>query len=368
MKNEIKRIIISIGMMLSGIIFILGVNNVDTNAALEKGDRQQELVTEKTMKAEKTVETANTIKMASTGKVVKRKGWYTAKSGRKYYYKSDGTPVKNRSYRINGNLYLFSKSGILCTNPGFKTLNGKKYYLKKNGTLAVGYLKIGDDYYYFSKTGVMYRDRWAYARGYKFYFGKDGKRLTDVDEVLGKRSSYYITVNKNTNIVTVYAQDGNKGYTIPVKSFVCSTGDSTPLGTFYTPYRYRWLTLVGPCWGQWCTQIYGNYLFHSVCYNSWNDNNSLDVAEYNKLGTTCSHGCIRLKAGDAKWIYDNCALNTKVTIFSSNEKGPFPKPTVEQLTEGHTWDPTDPDMKYKCKQSGCNHYGKLVPCDMQHLY
>lgn len=353
MNNKIKKIIILGGMLLSGILFVLGFTNAD--ATIKKKDNQQEIKTEKTVKAEKTVETAKTVEKAKTGKAVKRKGWYTAKSGRKYYYKSDGTPVKNRAYRINGNLYLFSKSGILCTKPGFKTLNGKRYYLRKNGTLAVGYRKIGDDYYYFSKTGVMYKNRWAYARGYKFYFGKNGKRLTDVDAVLGKRSSYSIEVNKTKNTVTVYAKDGSKGYTIPVKTFVCSTGDSTPTGVFSTPYKYRWLGLVGPCWGQWCTQIQGNYLFHSECYTEPNDNNSLDVAEYNKIGTTCSHGCIRLRAGDAKWIYDNCSLGTKVTIFSSNKNGPFPKPTEKKLKSWHTWDPTDPDMMYKCRQSGCRH-------------
>ena len=58
---------------------------------------------------------------------------------------------------------------------------------------------------------------------------------------------------------------------------------------------------------------------------------------------------IRLKAGDAKWIYDNCDLGTKVTIFESNKSGPFPKPTSVQLDYSHTWDPTDPTMAYKCR-------------------
>ena len=63
---------------------------------------------------------------------------------------------------------------------------------------------------------------------------------------------------------------------------------------------------------------------------------------------------IRLKAGDAKWIYDNCDLGTKVTIFESNKSGPFPKPTSVQLDYSHTWDPTDPTMVYKCRENGCH--------------
>ncbi len=49
----------------------------------------------------------------------------------------------------------------------------------------------------------MYRSKWAYANGYKFYFNRGGKRLTDVDKILGKQDSYEIKVNKTTNVVTV---------------------------------------------------------------------------------------------------------------------------------------------------------------------
>jgi lipoprotein-anchoring transpeptidase ErfK/SrfK len=200
----------------------------------------------------------------------------------------------------------------------------------------------------------MYKKKWAYANGYKFYFGKDGKRVVDVDSIIGKQDSYEIIVNKYSEIVTVYAKDGDKGYIIPVKAFICSPGASTPLGTFYTPRKYRWHELMGPCWGQWVTPIYEGYLFHSVYYNSYNDNNTLSVSAYNNLGTTCSHGCVRLTSGDAKWIYDNCEVGTKVTIINKSGADPFPKPTAYTLPSWHTWDPTDPNMYYKCKEKGCH--------------
>ena len=217
-----------------------------------------------------------------------------------------------------------------------------------------GYQYINGSYYYFSSNGVMLKNGWAYAKGYKFYFGADGKRLEDVSSILGKQSSYVIKVNKQTNTVTVYAKDATYGYIIPVKAFICSTGSATPTGTFYTPAKYRWHTLMGPCWGQWCTRITGGVLFHSVYYNSENNNTSLSVSAYNKLGTTCSHGCVRLTAGDAKWIYDNCSLGTKVIIYSSSDAGPFPKPTASKLPSWHTWDPTDPNVQYKCESKGCH--------------
>ena len=279
-------------------------------------------------------------------------GWYTTGHGNKMYYRSNGVAYTGPA-KIGGKLYLFTEYGALITSDGWRTVGKYTYYLKNSGTPVTGYTNIGGNYYYFGDKGVMYQKRWAYANGYKFYFGKDGQRLIDVDAVLGKQDSYEIKVNKTLNVVTAYAKDGDNGYIIPVKAFVCSGGDSTPVGTFYTPMKGRWWTLMGPCYGQWDTLITGDILFHSVYYGS-QDPTTLSVSAYNQLGTTCSHGCIRLKAGDAKWIYDNCELGTKVTIFESNEDGPFPKPSSVQLDYSHTWDPTDPTMAYKCKELGCH--------------
>lgn len=248
-------------------------------------------------------------------------GWYTTGHGNKMYYRSNGVAYTGPA-KIGGKLYLFTEYGALITSDGWRTVCKYTYYLKNGGTPVTGYTNIGGNYYYFGDKGVMYQKRWAYANGYKFYFGKDGQRLIDVDAVLGKQDSYEIKVNKTLNVVTAYAKDGDNGYIIPVKAFVCSGGDSTPVGTFYTPMKGRWWTLMGPCYGQWDTLITGDILFHSVYYGS-QDPTTLSVSAYNQLGTTCSHGCIRLKAGDAKWIYDNCELGTKVTIFESNEDGPF---------------------------------------------
>lgn len=175
-----------------------------------------------------------------------------------------------------------------------------------------------------------------------------------MSNIIGKQSSYVIKVNKQQNCVTVYAKDGSNGYIIPVKAMICSTGYSTPTGTFYTPAKYRWHTLMGPSYGQWCTRIYKSFLFHSVFYNGYNNNNALSVSAYNKLGITASHGCVRLTAGDAKWIYDNCKLSTKVIIYNSSTSGPLGKPSAYKLPYWHTWDPTDPNMKSKCKSRGCH--------------
>lgn len=194
---------------------------------------------------------------------------------------------------------------------------------------------------------------WRYVNGYKLYYDEDGKLVKDVSSIIGSQPSYVIKVNKKKNCVTVYAKDGKKGYIIPVKAFPCSAGKATPITTAKTPAKYRWHRLNGNCYGQWCTRIKQGYLFHSVMYGK-KKNTSLSVSNYNKLGKTASHGCIRLQAGDAKWIYDNCKLKTKVVIYNSSDPGPLGKPAAVKLPKWHKWDPTDPTARAKCRQKGCH--------------
>ena len=142
--------------------------------------------------------------------------------------------------------------------------------------------------------------------------------------------------------MTVLTQDGTGEYTIAFKRFVCSVGNDTPIGTFYTPAKYRWRELMGPSYGQYSTRIVGGILFHSVPYNKMNIY-TLSPRMYNQLGTTCSHGCVRLTCGDAKWIYDNCALGTRVDIVIGGND-PLSKPSAQKLPLNQTWDPTDPNI------------------------
>lgn len=167
--------------------------------------------------------------------------------------------------------------------------------------------------------------------------------------------SYYIRVNKATNVVTVYKNKKNGVYKDPVKAFICSVGSATPIGTFKTPNKYRWWTLDGPSYGQYCTRITGSILFHSVWYYENGKNNTISVAQYNKLGQTASHGCVRLTVEDAKWIYDNCSLGTEVNVFWGTSKDdPLGKPVSIKLDPNKRtdWCPTDPQAgnPYKNKK------------------
>ncbi len=284
----------------------------------------------------------------SNGKIYNKKG--LRKIDSKYYcFAKDGS-LKTGVVKVDGKRFYFNKkNGQRFEKTGMQKVNGKYYCFTSNHTLKSGWLRDEkNNRYYFNSKTYAAENGWAYVGKYKYYFKKNGQLVQDVRSILTskQKSDYYIKVNRTACCVTVYAKDGTKGYTIPVVSFVCSTGAATPVGTFRIRDKLRWHELMGPCWGQWCEHLTYSILFHSVYYNKPYDKYSLDVNAYNKLGTMASHGCVRLTAGDAKWIYDNCKVGTKVTIYNNQkDPGPFDKPKAQKLKSGHTWDPTDPTVK-----------------------
>lgn len=291
-------------------------------------------------------------------------GWFKDEDGKWYYLNPDGSMVKNTwvgSYYLGSNGAMVTSAWIgnrwVNANglyiPGYDPdiTNGKWikdggywYYQREDGTYLTNmWKKINGKWYYFLKDSKMVTG-WKYIGKYKYYFDSNGGLVQDLDGVIGRQSSYKITVNRAKCQVMVYASDGS-GYNIPVKTFACSVGLSstpTPTGTFSTSQKLRWHTLMGPSYGQYCTRIVGGILFHSVAGYNMTPHN-LSAAEYNKLGSPASHGCVRLCVRDAKWIYDYCVIGTTVVI-SDTADTPFDKPATIKIPASQNWDPTDPNL------------------------
>ena len=319
-----------------------------------------------------------------TGSGAMATGWYVV-GGNWYYSNSDGTmqtgwvKVGNNWYYMDGSgamaanrwigNYYVTGSGAMATNtwigsywvgadgkwvPGSGSTAGSGgnweqsgstwYYINSDGSrVCNSWKKVNGKWYYFEADGSMVTG-WKRIGGYKYYFNGSGAMVQDLDSVIGRQSSYYITVNRAKCQVMVYAKSETGKYDIPVKTFVCSVGlpsTPTPTGTFTTPAKYRWHTLMGPSYGQYCTRIVGGVLFHSVAGSNMTSHN-LSAGNYNMLGQPASHGCVRLCVRDAKWIYDNCALGTTVTI-SDTATMQFDKPTSIKIPASQNWDPTDPN-------------------------
>ncbi|NCB92663.1 MAG: hypothetical protein EOM40_08875 [Clostridia bacterium] len=291
-------------------------------------------------------------------------GWLTL-GNTKYYLYASGAMAANRW--VEGYYYM-TGSGAMATSswigqywvgadgrwvpsydPNFSNASWVKhgnywYYERPDGSrLCNAWKKMGGNWFHFDVQGRM-ATGWNYIDGLKYYFTNDGHMLQDLDSVIGKQSSYRITVDRVRCQVMVYAKDGGNGYIIPCKTFTCSVGlpgTPTPAGNHVIYDKARWFTLMGPSYGQYVSKITSNVYFHSVAGSNMTSYN-LSAGAYNMLGQPASHGCIRLSVRDAKWIYDNCPTYQSNVYVGDNLSAPFDKPATIKIPAGQNWDPTDP--------------------------
>ena len=227
---------------------------------------------------------------------------------------------------------------------GIQYVDGQMRYIHGNGDSYTGWGWLGNDRYYFKDSVPV--TGWQYIDGLKYYFGEDGRMWSDVESLLGSDGPYLIKINKEMNCMTIYAQDGGNGYIIPVKSFLTSVGDDTPVGTFKTPEKYRWRLMIHDVYTQYATRLGAGLpiLIHSIIYDAANPM-TVWASTYNNMGIARSAGCIRLVSGDAKWVYDHCVIGTTVQVYNSSVAGPFERPTIAaEIPFEQTWDPSDPNV------------------------
>ena len=131
--------------------------------------------------------------------------------------------TKTNNYPVEAGLYNFDADGKMSID-GFVEYDGFTYYYD-NGTLAKGFTKIGDDYYFFNAaSGKMYKDIELWVGGNEYgieaglhYFGSDGKMLVqDVEngarEIVEKDGKLYLMIDKSTAPEGLYEIDGEYYY------------------------------------------------------------------------------------------------------------------------------------------------------------
>ena len=227
---------------------------------------------------------------------------------------------------------------------GMYFTDGVLTYLDGSGQPFTGWQWVDRDRYYFVNGAAV--TGWQYIDGYKYFFESDGRLVTDLEPYLHSTGPFEIRINKQMNCTTIYAKDGANGFIIPYKAFLCSTGDDTPIGTFRTPEKLRWQLMLSGVYCQYLTRLGPGLqiLMHSAIYTR-PDPYTLHPSTYNRMGIARSSGCIRYITSDCKWIYDNCALGTSVTVYNSPVPGPFDRPALKiVISSSQTWDPTDPNI------------------------
>lgn len=297
-----------------------------------------------------------------------------------YWFNADGTKRTQKGWFLyDKNYYYLDKDGKMLT--GWVYHDGNYYYMKSWGGMAHDEWILHDkNWYYFKSWGGMYHDQWLTLNGSQYYFrswggryqsctatinGKQykfdasGRRITEGWEYIGKYrryrkadgslmedvtsifnpSSKYITVDRTRGRVTIYGYNSATGaYDTPIKSMICSVGNPisyTAAGTYKIGWQLKKKQMTGEdyvCWAPYVSQIYGAVYFHGVA-SSTPDLNNISAVDFNSLGSPMSHGCVRLAAIDAKWIYYNVSSGTTVRI-GDNLDYPLTNPTRYTWTGG----------------------------------
>lgn len=262
--------------------------------------------------------------------------------------------TKQLTYNANDNK---AKDAIEWTSSNEKTVfvdaQGNCFALKKGKAT----ITATAGYYSSSCTVTVKGEAKKESFGYSTAYTANKEIVEKNKNSSSGQNLYSIDVNRNRNYVIVYTYDENGEYTVPVRSMICSCGDgdATPTGTFSIYVKMRWQPLFGNVFGQYVTGFNGDILFHSVPYEEMENPSSVEIKDYNGLGTSISMGCVRLAVADSKWIYDNCPEGTIVNVVDEDKDSPLGNPPSMHLNTDKTtgWDPTDNNKK--------NPYNKKSP-------
>lgn len=138
------------------------------------------------------------------------------------------------------------------------------------------------------------------------YMYSKEKHVNDI--AVWSNTPYLIWVSKANYTVNVfYRENGRWNF---IKDFPCSIGaPSTPTITgqyVYHQYQPKWQYdgyYVGPI-----MRFYNGYALHSTLVND--DGTDRD----GRVGKKISHGCVRLRPDDIKWLSETIPLDTKIYL------------------------------------------------------
>lgn len=293
---------------------------------------------------------------------------YHEYNGKTYYGNGEtfNASLCNGYRTIDGKLYKYSK-GVASLYTGVYKLH---YYSKGVKSTKSGWVKVSGKTYYFKSgkavTSWNYLSRYT-SKKYKYYFKSDGTLVEDLFSYVGNSylsKKMIVQVSRGTHTADILLWDSKtESYCIAASSFVCSTCEKSSdfkTGTYslYKNRRRRWFTFTHPdtqktTYYQYATFIVGTDAWiHSPQYRAKNIR-TLNVGNYNHLGTNQSYYCVRFQTRYSKRVYDAVGKQgdkkVKVKLTKSDAKGPFGKITLAnstgKLSKNQTYDPTDPAIK-----------------------
>ncbi len=156
---------------------------------------------------------------------------------------------------------------------------------------------------------------------------------------------YYIYLDTGNQVVTVYERDDEGEYTRIVRRMICTSGRTeidpeipedkgtpTPSGTWHIGARERFgkFASFNNEYARYWTQIVDGVYCHSIMFGA-RDVNKLKKSAFSQLGSTGSHGCVRLLIEDAKWLYYHACPGTKITV-SDKSRGDYAQDIMTEMS------------------------------------
>ncbi len=170
---------------------------------------------------------------------------------------------------------------------------------------------------------------------------------SDSEASIGK---YKLSINLDNCQITVYPYNADtEDYgTVPYKYMLCSINKQITEGSYTSKsdvvLKNTWLnstTEAGVAY-RYVSDFGNDIAFHSAGYSRISDKNSLVVDYYNSIGGMSDYYGITLLVSDAKWIYENCASDSEIVIYSdADEKISDIISSLINIPAGITWEPTD---------------------------
>lgn len=118
----------------------------------------------------------------------------------------------------------------------------------------------------------------------------------------------WVDLSRTRLYVLEYADEG---WTL-LRSLPCAVGDAahpTPSGRFEICYKSTSIGKEELYLCRYALCFYGGYMLHSVLFD-WGGNEIID----GRMGMRISHGCIRLRHEDSRWLYESIPIGTTVFI------------------------------------------------------
>ena len=245
-------------------------------------------------------------------------GWLSSKGSWYWLDPTEEGRMATGWQPIHGEWYYLTGTGAMAT--GWRKVNGSWYWLKDSGAMATGWLQQGRTWYYLTASGAMATGSHL-IDGKINYFNTNGvwqgvdhtaELFTKWAQPESSATNWLILVDTARCKVGIFW--GSKGNWKLQRMMDCAPGkSSTPTvkGRFTVKSKgYYFDSGAARCF--YFTQFYGNYLFHSVLYYQTSRPTSIMDG---RVGAGLSHGCVRLRLENAKWIYDNIPRGTKVYIW-----------------------------------------------------